>query len=104
MKIGEVVTLEGITPHGKKIVQESDDGIWVIEQITPATEIIFNSDAPGPWMMLRLEGDNDRRWVSQVKYRRLIECRRDSSHHQPPTDSLNHQHPVHDHQMPRKGT
>jgi len=67
MKIGEVVTLEGITSHGKKIVQESNDGTWVIEQITPATETTFNADAPGPWMMLRLEGDTDRRWVSQVK-------------------------------------
>ena len=66
MKIGQVLTFKAKTEHGKKIIREASSNRWVVEQIQPKDKVKFNTDAPGPFLMVRLAGEFDRRWVSEI--------------------------------------
>jgi len=61
MKIGSVITLKGLSRHGKNRIHEKG-AEWKVSDVRE--KVSFNTPAPGPFMLLVSEASNDARWVS----------------------------------------
>ena len=61
MKIGTVITLKGLSRHGKNRIREKG-AEWKVSDVRE--NVSFNTAAPGPFMLLVSESSNDARWVS----------------------------------------
>ena len=61
MKIGSVITLKGLSRHGKNRIHEKG-AEWKVSDVRE--NVSFNTPAPGPFMLLVSESSNDARWVS----------------------------------------
>ena len=61
MKVGTLITLKGLSRHGKNRIHEKG-AEWKVSDVRES--VSFNTPAPGPFMLLVSESSNDARWVS----------------------------------------
>ncbi len=61
MKVGTIITLRGLSRHGKNRIREKG-AEWKISDVRE--KVNFNTPAPGPFILLVSESSNDARWVS----------------------------------------
>jgi len=61
MKIGSVITLKGLSRHGKNRIREKG-AEWKVSDVRE--NVSFNTAAPGPFMLLVSQSSSDARWVS----------------------------------------
>ena len=61
MKIGTVITLKGLSRHGKNRIHEKG-AEWKVSDVRE--KVSFNTPAPGPFMLLVSQSSSDARWVS----------------------------------------
>jgi hypothetical protein len=62
MKIGSVITLKGLSRHGKNRIREKGSQ-WKVREVRE--KVSFNTPAPGPFLLLDGLGPvRDARWVS----------------------------------------
>ena len=61
MQVGAVITLKGLSRHGKNRIREKG-AEWKVSDVRE--KVSFNTPAPGPFMLLVSQSSSDARWVS----------------------------------------
>lgn len=62
VKVGDKVTLEGVSKKGKERIKQWGEKGWVVAKITD--RVIFSSE-PGPWLFVENGNDRASRWIHE---------------------------------------
>jgi len=80
IKIGDKVSLEGISKKGKERIKQWGGDGWIVTKI--ADNVIFSSE-PGPWLFVENGNDRASRWIHEKRdsdFKLIVSCPSDGGY------------------------